>query len=104
MTTFLFMFRGHEKDKSFKSAIKFFYSNKKESLKIIELITEASIEYINNQIDSGIDCFQLFETYCGIIPSETYAKLFLPFSKRILNAAKARILKQFFFRKTFQMD
>ena len=101
LTTFLFMFRGHESDKSFKSAIKFFYSNKKESLKVIDLITEVSIEYLNNQIDSGIDCFQLFETYCGIIPSETYAKLFLPFSKRILNAAKEKNIKTIFFPKNF---
>ena len=77
LTTFLFMFRGNEKDKSFNNALKFFYSNKKESLKILEQITEASVEYVKGQIDSGIDCFQLFETYCGIIPSSLYKELIL---------------------------
>ena len=101
LTTFLFMFRGNENDKSFKSALKFFYSNQKESLKIIEQITEISIEYVKKQIDSGIDCFQLFETYCGIIPSEMYKKLILPFSKKILNASKEKNTPSIFFPKNF---
>ena len=46
LTTFMFMFRGDETQKSFKDAIKFFYNNRKESMKIIEQITEASIVYV----------------------------------------------------------
>ena len=44
------------------------YKNRKESIKIIEQITEASIEYVENQVKNGLQCFQLFETYCGSIP------------------------------------
>ena len=101
LTTFLFMFRGNEKDKSFNSALKFFYSNKKESLKIIEQITEASVEYVKGQIDSGIDCFQLFETYCGIIPSSMYKQLILPFSIKILDVARDKNIPTIFFPKNF---
>ena len=76
------MFRSSENKKSFKEAIKFFYSNKKDSLRILEQITEASIDYAKNQVNSGIDVFQLFETYCGAIPYELYEELILPFSKK----------------------
>jgi len=101
LTTFLFMFRGNETDRSFHSAIKYFYSNKKDSLKIMDSITEASIEYLNNQVNSGIDCFQLFETYCGIIPSELYIKDIMPYSKKILEKSKELNQPTIFFPKNF---
>ncbi len=101
LTTFLFMFRGEETDKSFKAAIDFFNKNKSESLKIMDKITEVSIEYVKSQIKAGIDCFQLFETYCGIIPSEDYKELILPFSIKILKAAKGLGTPTIFFPKNF---
>ena len=96
LTTFCFMFRGEFSDKSFNQAIKFLYKYPKQSHKILNTITEASEFYIRKQINSGIDCFQLFETYCGLIPSEKYIKEILPYSKRILNVAKNQIPSIFF--------
>tara|TARA_B100001996_G_scaffold104373_1_gene78469 strand:+ start:4495 stop:5520 length:1026 start_codon:yes stop_codon:yes gene_type:complete len=101
LTTFLFMFRGNENDRSFDSAIKYFYANKKESLKIMDFITEASIDYLDNQVKSGIDCFQLFETYCGIIPSDLYIKDIMPYSKKILEKSKELNQPTIFFPKNF---
>ncbi len=101
LTTFLFMFRGDEKNKSFNTALKFFYSNKKESIYLLEKLTEASIEYVKGQASSGIDCFQLFETYCGIIPSDLYKKLILPLSTKILDSAKQQNVPTIFFPKNF---
>ena len=101
LTTFLFMFRGDENQKGFKNAIKFFYNNRKQSLRIIEQITEASILYAQNQVKSGIQCFQLFETYCGSIPYELYENCILPYSKKILNSAKELGCPTIFFPKDF---
>ena len=101
LTTFLFMFRGNEKDKSFNNALKFFYSHKKESIEILEKLTDASIEYIKGQVNAGIDCFQLFETYCGIIPSEIYKELILPLSVKILDVARDNNVPTIFFPKNF---
>ena len=103
LTTFLFMFRSDESKKGFKDAIKYFYNNRKESIKIIEQITEASVDYVKNQIESGIECFQLFETYCGSIPSELYTDLILPHSKKILNAAKEMNCPTIFFPKDYSL-
>ena len=103
LTTFMFMFRGNETQKSFKDAIKFFYNNRKESMKIIEQITEASIVYVENQIKSGIQCFQLFETYCGSIPYDLYKECILPYSKKILNRAKELSCPTIFFPKDFSL-
>ena len=103
LTTFLFMFRGDENQKGFKNAIKFFYNNRKQSLRIIEQITEASILYAQNQVKSGIQCFQLFETYCGSIPYELYENCMLPYSKKILNSAKELGCPTIFFPKDFSL-
>ncbi len=103
LTTFMFMFRGDETQKSFKDAIKFFYNNREESMKIIEQITEASIVYVENQIKSGIQCFQLFETYCGSIPYDLYKECILPYSKKILNRAKELDCPTIFFPKDFSL-
>ena len=103
LTTFLFMFRGNQNQKSFKNAVKYFYKNRKESIKIIEQITEASIEYVENQIKSGIQCFQLFETYCGSIPYDLYTELILPYSKKILNSAKNLNCPTIFFPKDYSL-
>ena len=101
LTTLLFMFRRNEVKKDFTEVIKLFYKEKEKCLNLMEMITEASLEYTRNQIKSGIDCFQLFETYCGIIPQEMYTELVLPFSKKILNVAMEGNCKTIFFPKNY---
>mgnify|MGYP001176370434 FL=1 len=101
LTTLLFMFRRNETNKDFNYVIKLLYKERKKCTEILEMITDASIEYVKNQVDSGIDCFQLFETYCGIIPEEMYTEIVLPFSKRILNAAMEKNCKTIFFPKNY---
>ena len=101
LTVFLFMFKSEGAKDHMKKAIKFLYEKRKESTEILELITKSSIEYVKGQCNSGINVFQLFETYCGSIPCELYADLILPYSKRILNAAKEEDCPTIFFPKDF---
>ena len=101
LTTFCFMFRGHARDVTFNDAIKFMYSNPSESKKIIDALTELSIEYALKQVEHGIECFQLFETYGGLIPEEMYIELMLPASKRILNAVRDKGIPTIYFPKNF---
>ena len=101
LTVFLFMFKSEGSKDHMKKAIKFLYEKRKESTEILELITKSSIEYVKGQCKSGINVFQLFETYCGSIPCELYADLILPYSKRILNAAKEEDCPTIFFPKDF---
>ena len=95
------MFRRNESNKDFNHVIKLFYKEKKKCIKIMEMITEASVEYVKNQVKRGIDCFQLFETYCGIIPEEMYTEIVLPYSKKILNTAMDKNCKSIFFPKNY---
>mgnify|MGYP001165472051 FL=1 len=96
LTVFCFMFRGVNPTKNFNDAIKFLYEHPKQSKYILNLITEVSEEYVEKQINHGINCFQLFETYCGLIPQKKYESEIMPFSKRILQKAKGKVPTIFF--------
>jgi len=102
LTVFCFMFKGDTKQKNFNKAIKFLYKYPEESHRILNLITEVSEYYVDEQINHGIDCFQLFETYCGLIPNDKYYSEILPYSKRILNRTKNKV-PSIFFPKDYSM-
>ena len=64
-------------------------------------MVDVSIEYVRNQAKNGIECFQLFETYAGLIPEKMYRDKILPLSKKILHEARESGLPTIFFPKNF---
>ncbi len=98
-TTFCYMVEGNSTNHNFSNAIKLFYNDPKLSYKILEIITELSIEYASTQADHGIDVFQLFETHAGLIPSEMYIERILPFVNRITHAVRTKNVPVIFFPK-----
>ncbi len=99
LTTFCFMFRDSVRDITFKDAITFLYREPQTSKKIIDALAEVSLEYALTQAKHGIEAFQLFETYGGLIPEDLYLKLFLPASKKILNAVRDQGVPTIYFPK-----
>jgi uroporphyrinogen decarboxylase len=55
----------------------------------IELLTEATITYLQAQIDAGADTVMLFESWSGILPSALFRKYVIAPTKRIVAALKA---------------
>jgi uroporphyrinogen decarboxylase len=98
-TTFCYMVEGNSVNHNFSKAIKLFYNNPEISGKILELITELSIEYATTQAEHGIDVFQLFETHAGLIPSEMYNERIMPHVNRITNAVRRKNIPVIFFPK-----
>ncbi|MCX6154571.1 MAG: uroporphyrinogen decarboxylase [Candidatus Kapabacteria bacterium] len=88
-TTFCYMVEGSSAKHDFANAIRLLYENKEESFKILDKITDLSIEYAKSQVNHGVDCFQLFETHAGLIPSELYIEMILPSVKRISQAVRS---------------
>lgn len=99
LTTFCFMFRDNVRDITFKNATEFLYKDRKTSQKIIDALTEVSIEYALRQADHGVEAFQLFETYGGLLPEELYLDMILPASKKILNAVRNKGVPTIYFPK-----
>lgn len=99
LTVLCYMIQGLSTNHSFPDAINFIYSNRKETVKIIDALTELSIEYLNRQADHKIDVFQLFETHAGLIPTDLYNELFMPSVKKMAAAARDRNVPFIFFPK-----
>lgn len=57
---------------------------------VIDLLTEATITYLQSQIDAGADCVMLFESWSGILPSALFRKFVIAPTKRIVTALKAK--------------
>ena len=70
-TIFYCLFNSEERKKNTQTLI-----NKNESKidELMEKFTDATINYALNQIKSGIDVFQLFESWAGILNEEQFDK------------------------------
>lgn len=100
-TVLCYMLEGLGRRAEFPEAIKFIYKNKKETLQLVDLITELSIEYIKGQVKHGIDVFQLFETHGGLLPNEVYKDIFFPSVKKIMNTLRDLKIPGIYFPKGF---
>ena len=87
-TTFCYMVQGLSSNPNFPDAVELIYKNRKEAEKIFEKITELSIIYVKNQIKHGIEAFQLFDTHAGLLPSDLYFELIMPYVNRISKAVR----------------
>lgn len=50
---------------------------------LLDLITDATIEYLHAQIDAGADLVQVFDSWAGVLSPEKYRQFALPAMNRI---------------------
>ena len=86
-TVFAFMVEG-QSNKTFAKARQFLYAEPQTSLRLLKKITNATIQYLNAQIQAGADAIQLFDTAAGLLSPEYYNIYSIPLLKDILNAIK----------------
>ncbi len=98
-TTFCYMVEGSSQKHDFAAAVNLLYTDRKKAEIILEKITDLSIEYAVNQARHGIDAFQLFDTHAGLIPSDLYFSVILPYVKKITNAVRSKNIPVIFFPK-----
>ncbi len=68
--------------------------------RLIDLVTEATIEYLNGQISAGAEAIQLFDSWAGLLvpggnshshsETDTYARWVIEPAQRIISAIRAR--------------
>ncbi len=56
---------------------------------LIDLITEATIHYLSNQIKAGAEAIQLFDSWCGILDEAQFMRWTIAPTKKIVSALKA---------------
>lgn len=101
LTVLCYMIQGLSSNHEFPDAIKFIFEKEEETQKIIDLIVEVSITYAKKQIESGIQVFQLFESHAGLIPIETYKRVFMPSVKKIGDEVRKAGIPFIYFPKGF---
>ena len=87
-TTLCYMVQGLSSNHTFPDAVGLLYQDKKTAHRLLEMITELSAEYAVNQVKHGISAFQIFETHAGLIPSDLYFEMIMPYVRKISAAVK----------------
>jgi len=82
-TTLCYMVQGLSSNHTFPEAVALLYKNKALAHKLLSIITELSVEYAKNQVKHGVSAFQIFETHAGLIPSELYFDMIMPYVRKI---------------------
>lgn len=85
-TTLCYMMQGLGTNHTFPDAVALLYKDKVLAHKLLSAITELSIEYATTQAKHGISVFQIFETHAGLIPSELYLDMIMPYVRKISSA------------------
>ncbi len=82
-TTLCYMVQGLSSNHTFPEAVALLYKNKALAHKLLSAITELSVEYAQNQVQHGVSAFQIFETHAGLIPSDLYFDMIMPYVRKI---------------------
>ena len=99
LTVLCYMLEGLSSKANFPDAISFIYRNKRITEKLVDAVTDLTIEYATQQIAHGIDTFQLFETHGGILPFDFYKSMFFPAIQKILKAVRDKGIPFIYFPK-----
>ena len=59
---------------------------------LIDLLAEATIEYLTGQIEAGVEVVQLFDSWAGILPEPAFLRWVIEPTRRIVAALKARFV------------
>ncbi len=66
------------------------YENPEFIAEILNILTEATITYLQGQVEAGANCVMLFESWAGIFPPSQFRNFVIAPTKRITSALKQR--------------
>lgn len=98
-TIFCYMTEGHG-SKTFSVAKKLLYTNPVFCRQLLQAITDVTIDYLQGQIDAGVDAVQIFDSWAGILNREMFALYSLPYIQQICQRIK-RVPKIVFAKGAF---
>jgi uroporphyrinogen decarboxylase len=84
-TIFAYMIEGSG-SKTFSKAKKFLYTEPVLAHKLLQKITDSTINYLKGQIVAGADMLQLFDSWAGVLSPEQYSEFALTYINQICNA------------------
>jgi uroporphyrinogen decarboxylase len=76
--------------KNFAKAKAFILNQSKAAHLLLQKLTDASIDYLNAQIQSGADAVQVFDSWGGALSPDMYQEFSLTYMQKIVAGVKAR--------------
>lgn len=89
-TLLCYMVQG-QGSRDFGEAKRFILNEPERAALMLDKITEATIRYLNIQIDAGCNAIQIFDSWGGMLSPEMYDAFSLPYMERITQAIKGRV-------------
>lgn len=81
-TIFAYMVEGSG-SKTFSKARRMLYNEAALSHRLLDMITQSTINYLKGQISAGADVVQIFDSWAGILGPEQYNEFSLKYIRRI---------------------
>jgi uroporphyrinogen decarboxylase len=86
-TIFSYMTEG-KGSKTFSAAKKMLYLQPELSHRLLEMITDSTINYLRGQISAGADVIQIFDSWAGVLSPEQYNEFSLKYIRKICDAVQ----------------
>jgi uroporphyrinogen decarboxylase len=83
-TLFCYLVEG-EGSKLFPKTKRLMWTQPKLAEEILQLITEQIGDYLAEQVNSGADCVQLFDTWGGLLHPQDFEQWALPYARQIFD-------------------
>ena len=59
------------------------YTEEKMANKLLEMITQTTVQYLKAQIRAGVDIIQIFDSWAGVLPPEHFEHFSLKYISEI---------------------
>lgn len=76
--------------KTFTEVKKWAYGAPDEFQKLIDIVTDATIIYLQNQAEAGAEALQLFDSWAGILDTPNFEKWVIEPTKKIVSTIKSK--------------
>lgn len=86
-TLLCYMVQG-KGSKTFDDAKIFCYTQPESAHRLLQMITDTTIEYLQGQAAAGADLVQIFDSWGGLLSAEDFENISLPYIRQIVEALK----------------
>jgi uroporphyrinogen decarboxylase len=68
------------------------YKDQRAFARLIDALTEASVEYLVEQLRAGVDAVQVFDTWAGVLPPEGFERWCIEPMRRIVSGVRSSVM------------
>jgi uroporphyrinogen decarboxylase len=89
-TVATYMIAGHGTSDQ-APARSFAYRHPEAFAQLIDILVDASADYLVRQLEAGVDAVQIFDTWAGILPPEQFARWSIAPTQKIIERVRQRV-------------